>query len=81
MTAATTTSTGAAASPAAGSTVIAKPKVETGRPRLLSKAEMLAPPTGPTQSNVDKFTAINCADADTMCQYFLKSFIFALKDE
>ena len=37
------------------------------------------PPTGPTEENNLKFDAINVQDPDAQCQFFLRSFIFALK--
>jgi len=49
------------------------------KPKTLE--ELMDPPTGPTEENNLKFDAINVQDPDAQCQFFLRSFIFALKDE
>jgi len=43
-------------------------------------ADALLPPTGHSEKANDKFEEINSLDADAQCKFFLKSFIFALKD-
>jgi hypothetical protein len=44
-------------------------------------SELNVPPTGRTEKADAAFEAVNNSDSDQQCQYFLKSFIFALKDE
>lgn len=43
-------------------------------------ADALVPPTGHSEKANEKFEEINSLDADAQCKFFLKSFIFALKD-
>ena len=44
-------------------------------------ADAMVPPTGNSAAAQAKFEEINNLDSDGMCQFFLKSFIFALKDD
>jgi hypothetical protein len=72
----------AAPKPAAAAAAAAeKPAAAPVKKGFKTAAEMMIPPTGHTPEMSAKFEEINSKSADDQCQYFLKSFIFGLKDE
>lgn len=43
--------------------------------------DALVPPSAHSDKSMAKFEEVNSLDADAQCKFFLKSFIFALKDD